>query len=598
MHAALIPSLAILLVAAVFAPASASGAGLTLRGSVVHSDGLPAVRARVDIATAKPRHGLGVLCPSCYADCRKSTFTDQEGSFQFADLDPSLTFRLLVTKPGSLTLYSHSLDPLENDTPVGRVPLFLAAAPTDVPPERLVRGRLVDATGRPIAGGLVSAEAECTADRTSYGRGVTTPVASDDDGRFELIAPEPIVRVSLEVFAEGYAGMLSDELAPGGQEHTLRVPIGASVSVRIERDGVPIPDLQLAVVQTHRACGRHFVKDVPAVTDADGVARFEHLPPDEQYALFSLNNPPQDLVITTTLFKAPGDAKARDLGTIAAAEAKKLSGKVTVEGSGTIPADAKVSLSQPRCWGLSVTEVATDGTFEFRGLSPESYLLNVRANGLTIDESRVGWQVVDRGGVGIPLDESRSNVVIPLVADRQPNFPEKRGDYQNAVIDGDLVLVDPAGIPLPLRSESISGIVVDPEGRPVPGVDVSVWAVGFGVSIGPRSKPTGADGRFSLNAVPDVPTELRASIHSSQSRFVEFGSAAVAVTGTEARLVIDPRLARPLPDLDPPPDPAVAQRSERRHNTFYYLSVAATFIWCAWPVIQTIRLKLASRSRS
>ncbi|MEI6637046.1 MAG: carboxypeptidase-like regulatory domain-containing protein, partial [Planctomycetota bacterium] len=215
MHAALIPSLAILLVTAVFAPAPASGAGLTLRGSVVHADGLPAARARVDIATAKPRHGLGILCPSCYADCRKSTFTDQEGSFQFAELDPSLTFRLLVTKPGSLALYSHSLDPLENNTPGGGVPLFLAAAPTDVPPERLVRGRLVDATGRPIAGGLVSAEAECTVDRTSYGRGVTTPVVSDDEGRFELIAPEPIVRVSLEVFAEGYAGMLSDELAPG-----------------------------------------------------------------------------------------------------------------------------------------------------------------------------------------------------------------------------------------------------------------------------------------------------------------------------------------------------------------------------------------------
>jgi len=65
------------------------------------------------------------------------------------------------------------------------------------------------------------------------------------------------------------------------------------------------------------------------------------------------------------------------------------------------------------------------------------------------------------------------------------------------------------------------------------------------------------------------------------------------VTGTEARLVIDPRLVRPLPDLDPPPDPAVAQRSERRNHTFLWGQMAILFIiWIGWAT----RFKLASRS--
>lgn len=611
MHAARIPWLAILLLAAMVAPVR--GAGLTLHGSVVHSDGSPADRARVDIATAKPRQGRSTLCPSCYADCRKSTFTDDEGRFRLDDLDPALTFRLLVTKPGSLALFSDSLDPLESDTPGGRIPLFLTAAPTDIPPERLVRGRLVDATGRPVAGGLVGAGTEWMADGTGrYGSGSTTPVVSDDDGRFELFAPEPIARLSLDVSAEGYAGMRSEEFVPGGREHTLVVPSGASVSVRIVRDGAAVPGHRLAVVQVDRTAERHFVKDIHAITDAEGVARFEHLPADERYCVYSTTDPPQDLVIETTLFRAPGDAKDRDLGSFHTVEPRTLAGKFVIEGGEDIPSGTRLFLSRYPAWDSHDLPVAADGSFEIHGLPPEAYTLSVSIDGYRIDESRLAWQFCEESDVGIPLHESRSGVSIPLVEGAPIRLRERIGEYSSKWVDGKpgadprgngmtaskTLLVDDDGntVPAPRR---VVGIVVDTEGDSVAGASIRASLPGFGPQVGTQFVESDAEGRFAIDALPELPLELRASVTPSRSGTSRYWTRRWLPADTnEITFVVDPRLVHHFPDLDPPPDPEVAQRRERRKNNVVWICLVAIWAWCCRDIFGKIWLTIASRARS
>ena len=45
-------------------------------GTVKDSQGTPLDHANVFIYTAAPKEGVGILCPSCYADCRKHSTDD------------------------------------------------------------------------------------------------------------------------------------------------------------------------------------------------------------------------------------------------------------------------------------------------------------------------------------------------------------------------------------------------------------------------------------------------------------------------------------------------------------------------------------------
>src|SRR4051812_16331764 len=71
-----------------------------LSGMIQNEAGEPVKGARVFIYTAAPKEGIGVLCPSCYADCRKRGISDEQGRFAIEDLDPTLLFRVLVVATG------------------------------------------------------------------------------------------------------------------------------------------------------------------------------------------------------------------------------------------------------------------------------------------------------------------------------------------------------------------------------------------------------------------------------------------------------------------------------------------------------------------
>src|SRR4051812_47731923 len=66
----------------------------TLTGTVRDSKGRPVAGARVDVATAAPKVGPAMFCPSCYIDCAKWTKTDADGNSPTAKLAPGLNFSL------------------------------------------------------------------------------------------------------------------------------------------------------------------------------------------------------------------------------------------------------------------------------------------------------------------------------------------------------------------------------------------------------------------------------------------------------------------------------------------------------------------------
>ncbi len=123
-----------------------TASGDTLSGTIRDADGQPIAGARVDVATAAPKVGPAMFCPSCYLDCARWTTTGDDGAFAIGGLDPSLKFRLLATATGMQSRMSDLVDPASEAPTIALDPV-----PADLPPDRCLLGRVVDSTGRPIA---------------------------------------------------------------------------------------------------------------------------------------------------------------------------------------------------------------------------------------------------------------------------------------------------------------------------------------------------------------------------------------------------------------------------------------------------------------
>ena len=101
----------------------------------------------------------------------------------------------------------------------------------------------------------------------------------------------------------------------------------------------------------------------------------------------------------------------------------------------------------------------------------------------------------------------------------------------------------------------VSGTVVDLDGQPVAGVTVSAWEQGAGGSVAFGSRgappPTDANGRFQINDLPNVPLKLMAYItppEPRKERSIRFPATVnVEPNETDVRIVLDPKLQRPLP---------------------------------------------------
>lgn len=123
---------------------------LTGTVSVKGGGSLP-VPANVFIETASPKTGSSTFCPSCYADCVKHSRADAQGNFKIGSLDPQLTFQILAVAKGYQPKSISKVDPAKGPVKIELQPL----ADADAAPESSLRGRVVDASGKPIEGAVV-----------------------------------------------------------------------------------------------------------------------------------------------------------------------------------------------------------------------------------------------------------------------------------------------------------------------------------------------------------------------------------------------------------------------------------------------------------
>ena len=387
-----------------------------LQGLVTDEAGNAVSGARIDITTAAPRVGDGIFCPSCYRDCAKFTRADGAGRFTLRSLDPSLKFRLLVSAPGKKPFMTKLIDPLTD-----KAGITLKDFPKDLPAERLVQGVVVDDDGIPLEGALVAPSGAKMAGRRWYGSVDVEPAVCDSEGRFALLLPDKYDCVDVEVFADGYAGEAAKLLSPRKEPHKIVVPTGTRVVTRVVHEGKGVPGVRIAVVQTYRSPEGFFIKAVERVSDEQGKLTFDCLPASQEYAIFTVVGAgPQDLVLTTKKFLAHGNGQERDLGDLKLTRPLTLAGKVELPAGAKLPANARLAFGRDPAWDLISIPIAEDGGFSLAGIPPETYTVHLAIPGMTFDTSRLGYQVIEAGSFGIRVNESVSDLRIPLVVGGRP----------------------------------------------------------------------------------------------------------------------------------------------------------------------------------
>ena len=125
-----------------------------LIGSVWDDESNAITNATVFIYTARPRKGVGSVCPSCYPDCQKKTKTDSEGKFKIEQVDPALLFNLLVMAKDYESAFVDKVDISKGPMEVG----LRKNEPIDPPSTNQVQGRIIDPLGKPVLGAKVKVD--------------------------------------------------------------------------------------------------------------------------------------------------------------------------------------------------------------------------------------------------------------------------------------------------------------------------------------------------------------------------------------------------------------------------------------------------------
>src|SRR5271166_1468778 len=201
-----------------------------LVGRVVTAGDRPLAGAHVLIDSAAVRHGTSPLCPSCYADCRKSAETDQDGRFRIASVDPELLFNVLVVADGFKPVITRKVD-----TAKGPVKLVLSPLdPAKLDPKRLLRGVVHDPAGKPLAGARVSARMFQTDAYSGFSPDIFDPLAVTNlRGEFVLTSTSPITYADLLIEGNGAAPRIVPGLKPESNPHTIKLTAGATLSGRV-----------------------------------------------------------------------------------------------------------------------------------------------------------------------------------------------------------------------------------------------------------------------------------------------------------------------------------------------------------------------------
>jgi beta-lactamase regulating signal transducer with metallopeptidase domain len=347
-----------------------------LSGAVTAKDGSP-LSATVFIATAAPKTGTSTFCPSCYADCRKSTTTDAAGNFKIDSLDPQLTFRILAVAPGYKPKYVSKVDPAKGPQKIELDPIESA----DATPDRSLRGRVVDPNGQPVPGAVVEVNGIQRQDEGGeFGQidGVDPLAVTDAKGEFLVTAKDPFKTLDVKVSARAFADKNFSELPNGSQMNVLAIAEGATITGRVLADGKPVPGVSVGISGADRV-GNHFLGHFEVGTGPDGAFALVNIPPDADFHLYGIMSTMRKLgTIPIQTIHTGKDGESTDVGALAIGPAYRLAGRVVLADGKPVPPKTRLLISREDAWDSFQITLNKDGAFDTQGIPPGALSLSVR----------------------------------------------------------------------------------------------------------------------------------------------------------------------------------------------------------------------------
>jgi thiol-disulfide isomerase/thioredoxin len=441
-----------------------------LTGAVLDEGGQPVTNAVVFIYTAGPKQGPSTFCPSCYADCRKRAATDGQGKFVIKDLDPDLLFRVLVAGGGWEPEFVSKVDPATK-------PLTVTLKPQPVveSPDRKLQGRVVDAENKPVAGAVVSIRGVTRSQSTQFGGNddVDQVAVSDGDGNFLITSRKPFDAAGVDVESRGFAKGIFQNLASGGEVHTLKLTAGATLMGRVVQNGKPLVGVEMNVSGANRESSV-FVGDFSIATDADGKFLFANLPPRTEYILCgTMDSLGARGCISGKSIHAGDDGETSDVGDVEVQPAFVLAGQIRLTDGKSLPAHEHVQLSRESPWDSAQMETDEAGRFKFIGAPPEQVSVTARVPGYRLS-SRNGsldrfnsFQLIGR------MVTNKTDLVLEFEPGKNLERENEDWETANALRQEPLHGAEGGGTPPP-DAIKITGTVVDADTqKPLPAFTVT-----------------------------------------------------------------------------------------------------------------------------
>ncbi len=553
-----------------------------LTGRTIDAEGRPIAAARLTVTphmSARGSHRAQVAT------------SDADGGFEIGELDDQIPYTLSVYAPTwkrkTLQLPPGIVEPLE----------------IVLEPGVAARGFVVDASGAPVANAEVTATIEPPESATFEEvaqfsilnrSGITAE--TDGEGAFTFADLEPAT-YELEARAPGFAPLTVPRVEMGAEEGqdigTLELVPGATLQGRVvDSEGEGVSGARLILKRTAQRqfnfAGRN-EKEAEATSDSEGRFDIVDLAPEGTYTLVAMAT---GFAPRTLANAKAGRAEVRLLLRREAA----IEGRVTGRDGKPVPQGwVMVENENLRAAGTFTfpgrENVGEDGTFRVGALEPATYTLLASAEGLAA-QTRAGLTLEEGqvlSGVEMVLGEGAVLFGVVLAGDRvpvpnarvriEPDFQSTRGSLaiqaasKIAISSGDgsyrLAGLRPGPQTVVVQSEDhpdltlsvnleegetrrdlelpsgyrISGVVLDPEESPAPGVDIRVVrGSGNQMMRGMMSKnQSRADGTFETEplaegswaviaegrgfapARTDPPIELRSDVSGIELRLERGG---------------------------------------------------------------------------
>jgi hypothetical protein len=390
----------------------AAETGVDLKGVAKDQAGNVLTNASIFVYTAGPRIGAGILCPSCYADCRKSAKSGPAGEFKIESVASNLVFQVLVLAPGHVPTFFNKVDPLKE--PLEAV-LKLRSA-TNAPPSQTILGRVLDGAKEPVANAVVSVSSTTVGDVTSSRPPAgTDPLAiTDAHGEFSLQSQGKFDGMNLKIEAQALATGNFGGVRPGAVRREFVLTAGASLIGRVLFAGRPLRDVTIGVVGSDRSMGS-FTGDFVINTMEDGKFLFVNLPPDRSYDLFGTMASVQAFgSLPVRGIRVKGDDSETDAGDLVVKPGLRLMGQVKLADESPIPEHTRLLLGRPAAWDSLTVELPPDGHFVFTNVPAETVTLDSRVPGYRISARNASLDQLNPFQLVGRLNADKTNLVLLL----------------------------------------------------------------------------------------------------------------------------------------------------------------------------------------